>query len=119
MEKASDYFEKYVDTRFDSLERQFGDFKDGMERQFSDFRADLRETVREAAANNARLAEMIQAEVHSQNERRKSIEARIDNLRWWILGTGMVVFVGMAGLVYALHQSNQQLISVLTQYILK
>lgn len=115
MEKASDYFEKYVDTRFDSLERQFGDLRADFQRA----EADLRETVREAAANNARLAEMIQAEVHSQNERINSIEARIDNLRWWTLGTGVGVFVGMAGLVYALHQSNQQLISVLTQYILK
>ena len=83
MEGLPEYLDKYLDARFKGIETEM---------------ASIKETVRQAMENNARLVEMIQRELMAQGERMNTLEmahgermnaldAKIDELRKEIRGS--------------------------------
>lgn len=74
MDNLPEYLDKYLDARFETIGSEIARLREALDREI----AALREVVREGQANNARLVEMIQREVHDQNARITAMDGKID-----------------------------------------
>lgn len=79
-----DYQEKYLDARFQSLDDKFG----RIEADIQEFRKDVKEII---ALERSRTDAI--------NSRIDQSHARIDNLKFWIIGTALALLAAVIGVM--------------------